>query len=332
MKVLIIRFSSLGDIVLTSPIVRCLHLQLEATIHFVTKKVFADCVRFNPHIAQLFFLEDSINLLIEELKKQRYDLVIDLHKNIRSKKITKALGVKYYAYNKQSIERWMLVNLKRDFIKGTHVVDRYFSAVSALEVSNDKLGLDFYIDPHAENIVDKISKKDHRIHPASYIVIVAGTAHFTKTIPQEKILDIISKVNYPVILLGGPGELKVWKNINCAGTKNFVNLVGITSISESAALIKNALAVITPDTGMMHIAAALEKKILVVLGSTTEELGFMPYMPQKPGRYTIIQDLVLKCRPCTKMGRSSCPKRHFKCMKNLKTESIIEKIEYLIDI
>ena len=332
MKILIIRFSSLGDIVLTTPVVRCLHLQLGAEIHYVSKRVFSDCLSSNPHIEKFFYLDDSINLLIEELKKEHYDLVVDLHKNIRSKKIVKALSRKTYQYDKQSFERWMLVNFKKDFIKGKHVVDRYFTAVEKLDVKNDQQGLDFYIDQTAESLFDRITKKNKEIDIANYIIVVAGTAHYTKTIPQEKIMELIEHLKYPVLLVGGSQELKLWKGIKKAGKKYFVNLVGQTSIAESAHLIKNAIAVITPDTGMMHIAAALEKKTLVVLGSTTEELGFMPYIPQKPGRYSIVQDLSLKCRPCTKMGRSSCPKKHFNCMNSLKTEAIIEKLEYLIDI
>jgi heptosyltransferase-2 len=106
-KFLILRFSSIGDIVLTSPVVRCLKQQVEnAEVHFATKKGFASVIEHNPFIDKKIYLEEDLNSFIGELKKEKYDYIIDLHNNLRTFLIKVKLGVKSFSFDKLNFEKW----------------------------------------------------------------------------------------------------------------------------------------------------------------------------------------------------------------------------------
>lgn len=318
MKVLIIRFSSIGDIILTSPVIRCAAKQLNAEVHFLTKPSFKSLVEYNPFINQVHVLKEY-GTTIDELKLQNFDLIIDLHCNIRSKKIGNALGVKTYTYNKSSIKRILLTTLKIDLLKGTHIVDRYFTAFKDRDVVNDHKGLAFYYPKQSLNQL-----------PKNYIVIAIGTAHFTKNLPKDLIEELIKSYGLPIILIGGKEHRDFANGLVVPNGKKLINLVGETSLLESAALIEKAALIISPDTGMMHLAAALNTPTIAIYGSTSSKLGFTPYM--KADQFEIIENNQLSCRPCTKQGRAKCPKGHFKCMKELKSQEIVDKSMQLIDI
>ena len=142
-KVLVIRFSSIGDIVLTTPILRCLKRQMEdVEIHYLTKKTFANLLVNNPYISKVHCFNTDLNLIIEDLKKENFDCIIDLHKNIRTFRVKMKLKVPSFTFNKLNIEKWLLVKLKINILPKVHIVDRYFKAVKSLGVVNDNKGLD----------------------------------------------------------------------------------------------------------------------------------------------------------------------------------------------
>ncbi len=319
-KVLLIRFSSIGDIVLTSPVLRCMSEQMDVELHYLTKKTYAPLLAHNPYLHRTHLLDNSISDTIKNLKAESFDFVIDLHKNIRSKKIVTALGRKTYSINKRSVDRWLLVHMKLDRLQGNHIVDRYMSTVHALGVQTDNKGLDLFL-PLKQSISYTI--------PDRYMILVVGTKHLTKNIPITLAREIISSLSILVVLIGGQ-EHKEMAHAIADGTKA-IDLVGQTSLLESAHLIKNSNLVISPDTGMMHIAAALKKPLIAIYGSTASSLGFTPYMPRNEDRYAIIENSSLSCRPCTKMGRNSCPKKHFNCMNDLDCNTIVEKARSFID-
>jgi ADP-heptose:LPS heptosyltransferase len=150
MKVLVIRFSSIGDIVLTSPVIRCLKHQLpNSEIHFLTKRTFAEIHGANPYLTKVFSIDRYITEVVSLLKDEKYDAIVDLHNNIRSRQVTALLGVKTYRYNKESFRRFLLTRFKWNFLHN-HVVDRYFTAVKKLKVINDGKGLDYFIPDAVE--------------------------------------------------------------------------------------------------------------------------------------------------------------------------------------
>ena len=328
MKILIIRFSSIGDIVLTSPVIRCLKKQTGAEIHYLTKKNFEKILTSNPYVDKIFSIEKEISEVITDLKSMNYDYVIDLHKNLRSLHVKKALGIKSFSFNKLNIEKWLMVNLKINRLTNTHIVDRNLKTIESLGVKNDGEGLDYFIPKEDEidlNII--IQKHKFPIADSNYIAFVIGAAHATKRLPTEKIIDICNGLNLPVILLGGKEDFENGEIVSTKSTGYVLNLCSKLNLNQSASIVKQANVVITHDTGLMHIAAAFRKKIISIWGNTIPEFGMYPYYPtsENEGIYknNIVEVKGLSCRPCSKIGYDKCPKGHFKCMQMIDTEGVI---------
>lgn len=331
MKILIIRFSSIGDIVLTTPVVRCLKQQTGAEIHYLTKKSFEKIVSSNPYIDHVFSIEKNISEVLTALKSMNYDYVIDLHKNLRSFQIKKALKTKSFSFNKLNIEKWLMVNLKINILPATHIVDRYLKTVESLGVKNDGQGLDYFIPKHDEIDVATIDPKLKQ----PYIAFVIGAAHATKRLPVEKIIAICDKINYPIVLLGGKEDSLNGASIASKSKSYVIDLCGKLNLNQSASVVKQAHKIITHDTGLMHIAAAFQKDIVVIWGNTLPEFGMYPYLSKNvekahwakfklDAHFFEVKDL--SCRPCSKIGYNQCPKGHFKCMNDINIEGIISAI------
>ena len=306
LKILVVRFSSIGDIVLTTPVVRMLKKQLNAQVHYLTKSSYVSLLKNNPYIDSVYQIDNSISEVIADLKKEKYDYVIDLHSNLRTQILKFRLGMPAKSFNKLNMEKFMLTNFKLDNMPKIHIVDRYLETVKHLGVKNDNQGLDFFLSAN--------DKLDISIFPKNYIVFVIGGQHATKILPNEKIISIIKKVNKPVLLIGGPEDAHRGEEIAKACNK-VVNTCGKYSILHSASLVQQATMVITHDTGMMHIAAAFNKKIYSVWGNTVPEFGMYPYLESEQSKRIEVKGL--NCRPCSKIGYDKCPKGHFKCMQEI---------------
>jgi ADP-heptose:LPS heptosyltransferase len=321
-KFLIIRLSSIGDIVLTSPLVRCLKKQVEnVEIHFVTKCKYGDLLSGNPYIDKIHYLNDHFGVLLKELKSEKTDYIIDLHQNFRSFRIKQYLQVPTFSFNKLTLKKWLMVRFGINFLPGQHVVERYFRTVSSFNVFPDDKGLDYFI-PEGQDF-----PPDHLPDPFKngYIAFIIGGTYATKRLPVEKITTICQAMHYPIILIGGKNETE----ISCAVSQNtgnhVLNLVGRTSIHESASLVRDANIVLTNDTGMMHIAAAFGKKILSFWGNTIPEFGMSPYRPHPLSKVSEVEGL--GCRPCSKLGYQKCPRRHFRCMMDLNMQEAINWVK-----
>ena len=326
MKILIIRFSSIGDIVLTTPVIRCLKQQVkDALVHYITKKQFGSILENNPYIDKLYTIEKKISEVSTELKKENYDFIVDLHHNLRSTQLKSILGKKSRSFHKLNIEKWLMVNLKINKLPNTHIVDRYFETVKSLGVKNDGKGLDYFIPAK-----DEVDKKTLPVEfQNGYIGFVIGAKYFTKQLPNEKIISICKKINEPVILLGGKEDVEKGEKIKVAvGSRQAVifNSCGKYNLNQSASLVKQAKKIITHDTGLMHIAAAFKKEIVSVWGNTIPGFGMYPYYGESQVSSLKSQVLNLSCRPCSKLGFSKCPKGHFKCMMEINEEEIVKFI------
>lgn len=331
MKILIIRFSSIGDIVLTTPVIRCIKQQVkDAEVHFLLKKSFEPVLENNPFIDKKHFYEDDWRKIISDLKKESFDVVIDLQKNFRSFKIKSALGVKQFTFDKLNLQKWLLVNFKINFLPDKHIVDRYLESVKSLGVINDGGGLDYFITKKDEAVLNDLPPS----HKNSYLAWVIGAKHNTKMLPIEKMISIGSKINSPIVLLGGIEDRERGDILAKQDETKFFNACGKYSLNQSAVLVKNSKRVISNDTGLMHIAAAFKKDIVSIWGNTIPEFGMYPYFggDVKNQKSKIKNDLSvvlevknLSCRPCTKIGFVSCPKGHFKCMKNI-DEDVFNKM------
>lgn len=319
MKILIIRFSSIGDIVLTSPVIRCLKQQLpDSEIHYLTKTHYSQIIEGNPFVSKIYAIESSVKEVIGSLQSEKYDVIIDLHNNIRSHQVTSALKVKAFRYNKQSFKRFLLTRFNLNLLHN-HVVDRYFTAVAPLNVINDGKGLDYFIPEKDEVPVQQLPFT----HLAGYCVIVVGAKHFTKQIPMVKLEELCSKIKIPILLLGGPDDVYLGLQLENKDHFKISSACGRYNINQSAAVIKRAKYIITPDTGMMHIAAAFNKRIISIWGGTEKRLGFTPYLVNN-STSVIIENNQLSCRPCHRFGLDKCPKGHFKCMMDLDMQKVVD--------
>lgn len=318
-KILIIRFSSIGDIVLTSPVVRCLKKQMpEAEIHYLTKPAYKEILENNPYIQKLHLLHESLGATIQGLKKENFDVIIDLHHNLRTWIIKRRLAKKAYSFRKLNIEKWILVNLKIDRLPDVHIVERYMDTLKSLHVDNDGMGLDYFLGDDVK--VDKAGWVDSS--GGGYVVFAIGAKHFTKRLPLKKIINICREIDKPIILIGGEEDRVNGTKIADELNGKVFNTCGKLSINQSAAVIKDASKVITHDTGMMHIAAAFKKDIISVWGNTIPKFGMTPYLPDKGASvHKLFEINNLPCRPCSKLGHSKCPKKHFYCME------LIDEIE-----
>jgi heptosyltransferase-2 len=257
-------------------------------------------------------LQDSLSQTAQLLRKEKFDLVIDLHHNLRTTILLALLGRPFSRFKKLNIQKWLLTQFKGNVLPKIHVVDRYFDAAKKLGVRNDSKNNQFFIS-------DEILKEEFwaKIPNTGFIAMAIGAQFATKKLPSESMIQFLSKVDFPVVLLGGEEDVEVAKNItNTLKSHNIIDLCGKTTLFGSAAVVKKAKALVTHDTGLMHIASCFEVPILTIWGNTVQDFGMYAYRPEKsaPVLHFEVQDLA--CRPCSKIGHATCPKGHFKCMKN----------------
>ncbi|GAB5416716.1 MAG: glycosyltransferase family 9 protein [Crocinitomicaceae bacterium] len=321
MKILVVRFSSIGDVVLTTPVVRALKEQLpDIEIHFLTKQQFGSIVTPNPNIDTVHTIQKSIDEVLPQLKAEEFDWIIDLHNNVRTKGLKMKLRRPTKTFRKLNLEKWLLVNAKVNRMPEIHVVDRYFEAVAHLGASADGKPCDFFIEPENE-----VHLSDWKLNAQQYVAIAIGAQHATKCLPTEKMLELIDAIDDPIVLVGGPTDLEKSEAIVAKTGKEITNTVGHLNLQQSASLVKQAKHLITHDTGMMHIASSFEIPMSTVWGNTVPDFGMYPYQPTNK-RYTVHQVEGLKCRPCSKIGSESCPKKHFDCMMKQDISNIKERM------
>lgn len=328
MKILILRFSSIGDIVLTTPVVRTVKTQLDkAEVHYATKAQYKELFVANPYIDKMHYLGESLSELIHELRQEKFDYVIDLHHNLRTLRVKRALGVPSFSYNKLNVEKWLKVNLKIDKLPPLHIVDRYMKTVEPLGVRTDALGLDYFI-PEKDEVPTEWLPDGFR---GEYVVYAIGAQHGTKKLPLEKMIELCDRINKPVVLLGGPEDAEIGERVERFFSRDgesaeisdglrrmnkktlVYNGCGKFNINQSASVVRQARYVFSHDTGLMHIAAAFRKEVFSIWGNTIPAFGMYPYRT----RFTVLENNRLSCRPCSKIGYEKCPKGHFKCMKEL---------------
>lgn len=308
-KILIIRLSSIGDIVLTTPVIRAISQQLDVEVHFLSKPAFFRVLVHNPYIDVLHSYEDR-----ESLKEIDFEAVIDLHHNLKTYFLKRTLKGKHSSFFKLNIEKWLLTTFKINLLPNKHIVDRYFEAASFLGVKNDGKGLDYFIPPDT-----KLPPLYSELKNNAYIAFVIGGQHATKILPAHKVIEVLSKIPFPFVLVGGPEDKQRGEEI-IASLDRGINACGSLSLDQSALLAKNARLVITNDTGMMHISAAFSKDIISVWGNTAPAFGMHPYLAKEGS--TMVENANLWCRPCSKIGYKKCPLGHFKCMNDIDTNEI----------
>ena len=324
MRLLFIRFSSIGDIVLTTPVIRCTKQQIPgAEIHFLTKLSMKEVTEANPYIDHFHYLDQDINEIIPALKKVSFDAVIDLHHNQRTWRIKFALGVKSFNYKKLSIQKMILTTLGIDLLKNEHVTKRYMDTVKSFGVMDDGKGLDYFIPSHAKSVINDLPEN----FKSGYVGLVIGASYFNKKMPLEKLIKLIDAIKLPIVLLGGMDDQEVGVALKNTFENRVFNACGKYSINESALLVKHAQYIVSHDTGFLHIACAFNKPTVTIWGATTPKLQFSALYPtnsDSPRFDAIVPNL--KCQPCAKQGSNHCPEGHFNCMQLQNTDLIAAKV------
>lgn len=328
MKILILRFSSIGDIVLTTPVVRTVKTQLDnAELHYATKAAFRSVLEGNPYIDKVHYLKDDLMELIGELRKEKFDYVIDLHHNLRTRIIKLLLATKSSSFKKLNTEKWLMVRFKINHLPNKHIVERNLDAAAPLGIKNDSLGLDYFIPEKDEVPMEWLPE----IFQKGYIAYAIGGQHATKKLPTERIIELCDKINRPIILLGGKEDFECGEVVRAffdrpADSEEYekgltelnkrtviYNGCGKFNLNQSASLLKQSRCVFTHDTGLMHIAAAFRKEIFSIWGNTIPLFGMYPYRT----KFTVLENNKLNCRPCSKIGYDKCPQGHFRCMRDI---------------
>lgn len=327
MKILILRFSSMGDILLATPVADAIKKTFpDSEIHWVVKKKFEETISSNPLISRIFSFSEKRELrsIKKEIDSFEYDLIFDLHKNSMTYYLTR-FRKNVFRYNKRVFDRFMFVHFKKKYNEIIPATKMYFSALDKAGIQTpDKWELSFYLDPESE----AGTVETYRLKNEPYIAFVPGASYLTKMWPKEYFKELAENIlsgNKPkkVIVLGrGPQEEETGKYICSGGYKDCMDLTGKLSLHETAAVLKHAEVVVTNDNGPMHLAECFQKKIVAIFGCTTEEFGFFPYSTD----HEVIENRGLKCRPCTHFGRKKCPEGHFKCMKDISVETVFRAV------
>lgn len=322
-RILFIRFSSIGDIVLTTPVVRCVKNQLDAEVHYLVKEKYAPAIENNPYIDKVITIKEDVKESFPFLREQRYDWIADLHHNLRSFEVKRALKRPGAAFPKLNVEKWLMTNFKINRLPDLHIVDRYFQTVRQLGVNNDGEGLDFIIPPEMHLDIYQISKGI--LQQGKYVSMAIGAGLPTKNLENGQWLQLIKTIRTPCAFLGGPDDAQrgAWLE---AQASHCVNLAGKLSLAQSASVIAQSSVLFSPDTGLMHIGAALKKPIISVWGNTIPEFGMSPYLPAGINNQQF-EINNLPCRPCSKIGFAKCPRGHFRCMREQRIKEIAEAIE-----
>lgn len=327
-KILVIRFSSIGDIVLASPVLRCIKKQLPDTeLHFVTKKSFSLVSIANPYVDRFFYYDDNMDELLLELKAENYDYVVDLHKNFRSRLIRRSLKKKAFVIDKLTVQKFLLTQFNINIMPKRHITQRSLDTVKPLGVTDDGAGLDYFIPAG-----DRIQMSDIPVaHSLGYIAIAIGASYETKKLPLHKLQELCKKIDHPIILLGGKEDAGMGEMIAAQNPTKIYNACGKFNLNESADLIRRSRLVISHDTGLQYIACAFNKPVIAIWGGTSPKLDVEPYygtafsgaMPPYENIF-----LNLRCQPCSKYGTRTCPLGHFNCMEKQDIDAIVQRVNF----
>jgi len=314
-RILIIRLSSLGDILLTTPLIRSIKSRYpNITIDFLLKEQYQNTLKQNKYISNLFLYEDGQKIL----QQNNYDLIIDLHNNFRSRKVVNNLGVYSLQFKKNNFKKFLLVNLRINRLRSfPQIPVRYASTIPNFKL--DDKGLDVFLPNDI-----KPNLKDGN----KYIGFAPGSRHYTKMWPLEYYIELgklLSENGYKIVLFGGKNDKQVCDKIKL-DLSSSINLSNNDDLFKTAIDMKECSAIICNDSGLMHLVCGLKIPVLTIFGSTVKEFGFTPYKNQN----VILENNSLNCRPCSHIGRSSCPKKHFNCMKELTPQLAYSKLKELL--
>jgi lipopolysaccharide heptosyltransferase II len=336
-KILVVRLSSIGDIILTTPLLRSLKTRYpEAHITFMVKKQYQELLMHSPYIDELITFNSKEGFkglwkIKQYLKQQHFDIFIDIHKNWRSRFLRLGLGAKKItSYSKLIFKRTLLIWFKIDLYRRMiPVYKRYFDSVRDLGIQYDGKGTEIFVEPeNIQKIRDTLTRAGYG-YDVPLVTICPSATYFNKRWLPERFIEtanhLITEKSVFVVVHGGPEDRELCEMISSGIGERAINLAGTLSLVESAALLQLSKLVIANDSGLLHMAQSRKVPVVGIYGPTTRQLGYFPIQDNS----TVIETCV-SCRPCTHNGLDHCPKKHFLCMKNITTESVtLAALKYL---
>jgi len=335
-KILLIRLSSIGDILLTTPFIRQTRKAYpDSQIDFVIKKEYSDLLKNNPNINNLLEFDTTRGMQgLKNLKKllrdENYDYVFDLHNNIRSNYLHLGLQSKYkYRIKKNKFVQFLYVKYKINrYPEIIPIAERYINVGKRAGIRDDDKGLEIFFDKNSEKSVNMILEQNEIKQNDAFYAIAPGAGFYTKRWPIDNfkifVKNILENHNSKIVVLGNNADKHQGEVL--AEYDNVIDLTGQLALLQSAILLSKSKVLVSNDTGLMHMATSVKVPVLGIFGSTVKEFGFFPY--RSKSRVVEIRDL--KCRPCSHIGRNNCPKEHFKCMKEISPEMVVENFEKLL--
>ncbi len=321
----------MGDVLLTTPLIRAIRERHpEARITFLTKTTFTSLVVDNPRIAEVIGYDPATSLraLAERLKAANFSHRLDLHGNLRTRMLRFMVGGTWHGYPKYRLARTWLIRTKRDRYRDRRpVAERYFDAAEGLEVTPSGQPLEFFVRREAMEGAQRFLKERGLGQDRPLIAICPGAQHATKRWllrHWQHLVTQLTTTGSDVIVLGGPAERQIGDDVAAAGVENAANAAGAFDFPGSAALLKLARRAVTGDTGLMHLATAVQTPVVALFGPTVRQFGFYPY----GGRATVLER-PLACRPCSAMGGSRCPLGHHRCLTDIRPDEVFDAIRRL---
>ncbi len=326
----------MGDVILTTALVRQIRSKYpSARLDFVTSKQFSEIFRYNPHISNLIEYDKQSSMAdIADLKNKikskipggRFDIVIDLQKNMRSRVFRSGLGDRYFYVKKMRLHKLSLVYFKRPLLKGiVPIPEIYRITASPLEIEDDGKGLELWLPGEVGTYPPETNTDRNNLK----IAVAPGAFHNTKRWQQEKYLELIihlkDNLNADIVLIGGKKDKEITDWIKSNLNFDFEDCTESDSILQTAKAIDSVSLLISNDTGVVHIAAARKVPVIAIFGSTVQEFGFVPFRT----KYEIVEKH-LPCRPCTHYGLYKCPKVHFDCMNKISVEDVVSAVKRMI--
>ena len=321
-NLLIIRLSSLGDILLTTPLIRSIKKKYPTiNIDFMVREEYKDALLFNPHLSNVYTYNKNLsttkNIELNNLKCKKYGLVLDLQNNFRSLALTLKIKSPVKRFKKKIFAKFLLVNFKINLLKNTPEIPiRYAQTIKDFDL--DEEGLEIRLP---ENVSSKLTEEK------SYVGFAPGSRHFTKMWPPNYYINLgnyFVKNGQTVVLFGGKDDEKVCHEIS-SEIKNSINLCNNNNLIETASEMKKCSGLICNDSGLMHLGCAAGIPVVAIFGSTVSYFGFTPYK----SKAIVVENENITCRPCTHIGRSTCPKKHFKCMTEITPLIVFNKFKSL---
>lgn len=331
MKVLLVRLSSLGDVVLATAAVEALRQgRPDAELHVLTKPAFAEVFAGHPGVARVVAWPAGRGVadMARELGREGYDWVADLHANLRTRLLRLRLrGTRWSVYAKGSLRRRLAAAFHRPgLLEGRHVVDRYIEALRPLGVEPGRRLPRLEPGEAARAAARRLLGEAGWDGRAPVVALAPGARWPTKAWPPAHwaaLLDALlaEGLGFPV-LLGGAAEAALCAGLAGGGVGN---LAGRTSIRETAAVLEEARVLVTNDSAPLHLATAVGTPVVALFGPTVRGFGFAPLGP----RDEILEDEV-DCRPCSLHGGDRCPRGHHRCLRGVQPDRVLGALRRVV--